>query len=113
MNRLTKSSGNVFADLGLPDSKTLLAKAELVSKIADAITGLHLTQGQAAGRIGLTQPNVSELLRGKFEGFSPGVADSHSRGAGSGRQYHHGVRRAASSATRRALTLHIASWKSP
>jgi predicted XRE-type DNA-binding protein len=70
MNRISKSSGNVFADVGLRDSEALLAKAQLVSKIADAITALDLTQTQTAARIGLTQPKVSDLLRGKFDGFS-------------------------------------------
>ena len=70
MSTITKSSGNVFADIGLPDSEALLAKAKLTSKIADAISALNLTQTQAAARIGLTQPKVSELLRGRFDGFS-------------------------------------------
>ena len=70
MNKITKSSGNVFADLGLPDSEALLAKAKLVSKIADAIAALNLTQTEAAHRIGLTQPKISELLHGKLDGFS-------------------------------------------
>ncbi len=70
MNRISKSSGNVFADVGLADSEALLAKAKLTSKIADAIAALDLTQSQAAERIGLPQPKVSDLLRGKFDGFS-------------------------------------------
>jgi predicted XRE-type DNA-binding protein len=70
MNRISRSSGNVFADVGLPDSEALLAKAKLTSKIADAIAALNLTQSQAAGQIGLTQPKVSDLLRGRFDGFS-------------------------------------------
>ena len=70
MSRLTESSGNVFVDLELLEAETLLAKAKLVSKIADAIAGLQLSQGEVAKRLGLTQPSVSGLLRGKFVGFS-------------------------------------------
>ena len=67
---VTESSGNVFADLGLPDSDELLAKAELVSKISSIIKGRHLTQAQAAEVLGATQPIVSNLLRGRLAGFS-------------------------------------------
>jgi len=70
MSRLTESSGNVFVDLELLEAETLLAKAKLVSKIADAIAGLQLSQGEVAKRLGLTQPSVSGLLRGKFAGLS-------------------------------------------
>jgi predicted XRE-type DNA-binding protein len=70
MNRISKSSGNVFADVGLPDSETLLAKAKLTSKIADAMTALDLPQAEVAMRIGLPQPKISDLLHGRFHGFS-------------------------------------------
>jgi predicted XRE-type DNA-binding protein len=67
---MKRGSGNVFADIGLPDSDALLAKAELTSKIADVIEALDLTQSQVAERTGLPQPKVSSLLRGRFEGIS-------------------------------------------
>ncbi len=68
--KITKSSGNIFADLGLENSQEHQAKAQLVVLISERIETLGLTQGQAATRMGLKQPDVSKLLRGKFEGFS-------------------------------------------
>ena len=61
---------NVFADVGLPNSDALLAKAELTSKIADLNRSIDLTPSQIAARTGLPQPKVSSLLRGRFEGIS-------------------------------------------
>ena len=64
------SSGNVFADLGVPNPEECLAKAKLVQRIADAIAERKLTQAQAADILGIDQPKVSALVRGKREGFS-------------------------------------------
>lgn len=64
------SSGNVFADLGLKDPEELLAKAELVQRIADLIAERKLTQVRAARLLGIDQPKVSALLRGRLDGFS-------------------------------------------
>ena len=64
------SSGNVFADLGLPESDELLAKAALANQIASIVSHRHLTQTEAAGILGTGQPKVSELLAGKLDGFS-------------------------------------------
>jgi predicted XRE-type DNA-binding protein len=64
------SSGNVFADLGVPDPEECLAKAKLVQRIADAIAERKLTQTRAAGIFSVDQPKISALVRGKFEGFS-------------------------------------------
>jgi len=61
---------NVYADLGYPDADEMLVKAQLVSKIAEIIQQRELTQVEAAGLLGLTQPKVSALLRGQFRGFS-------------------------------------------
>ncbi len=66
----TVSSGNVFEDLGLPDAKLHLAKADLVSRISRAIWAMGLTQAQAGKVMGISQPKVSDLLRGDFEGYS-------------------------------------------
>ena len=63
-------SGNVFADLGLPDPEEHLAKAELASRISAAIRQLGLTQTAAAERLGIDQPKVSRLLRGYLTNFS-------------------------------------------
>ena len=69
-NTVIEGSGNVFADLGLPDAEELLAKAHLASAISDIIKGRHLTQKGAAEVLGTTQPKVSNLSNGKLEGFS-------------------------------------------
>lgn len=65
-----RGSGNVFADLGLPDADKLKIKSGLVLEITKAIRHLGLTQEAAARRIGTTQPKVSDLLRGEFSNFS-------------------------------------------
>jgi predicted XRE-type DNA-binding protein len=65
-----KSSGNVFADLGLPDAEERLAKAELARQIDHIIKKKRLTQERAAKILGISQPKVSALLHGKLAGFS-------------------------------------------
>jgi predicted XRE-type DNA-binding protein len=65
-----RGSGNVFADLGLPDADTLLLKAQIVSTIGDLLKEQGLTQTAAARKMGLKQPDVSRLLDGRVEGFS-------------------------------------------
>ena len=64
------SSGNVFADLGLSRPEEALAKAVLVARICDIIAHRKLTQAKAADILGIDQPKVSALLRGKLDGFS-------------------------------------------
>jgi predicted XRE-type DNA-binding protein len=64
------SSGNVFADLGLPESDELIAKAALARMIASIATHRHLTQAETARVLGTTQPKVSDLIAGKLAGFS-------------------------------------------
>lgn len=68
--RSTKSSGNVFADIGVPDAQEHLAKADLVIGIAALIKSKGLSQTAAAKVIGIAQPDLSRLMRGNFEGFS-------------------------------------------
>lgn len=63
-------SGNVFAELDLPDAEERLAKAELARQILNLITERRLTQTQAAELLGIDQPKVSALTRGKLSGFS-------------------------------------------
>lgn len=65
-----KSSGNVFADLGRPDADELLAKAELARALRHVITERALTQAVTAKALGIGQPDVSNLLRGRLAGFS-------------------------------------------
>jgi len=64
------SSGNVFADLAVPGPEECLAKAKLVQRIADIIAERKRTQARAAAILGVDQPKISALVRGKFEGFS-------------------------------------------
>ncbi|MDQ2947727.1 MAG: helix-turn-helix domain-containing protein [Acidobacteriota bacterium] len=66
----TLSSGNVFADLGLPKADDLLAKAELASKIIEQIQRRRLKQVEAAAILGIDQPKISALKQGKLSGFS-------------------------------------------
>jgi predicted XRE-type DNA-binding protein len=65
-----EGSGNVYADLGYPDSDTMLVKARLAAKIAEIVQRRALTQAQTAEILGLTQPKVSALLKGRFRGIS-------------------------------------------
>src|SRR5437667_11589785 len=67
---LEESCGNVFADLGLPNPEELLAKAELAHRIHVLIKQRKLTQRKAAELLGIDQPKVSTLNRGRLEGFS-------------------------------------------
>jgi predicted XRE-type DNA-binding protein len=63
-------SGNIFADLGLPNPEEMLVKAELASKIGEIIAARNLTQMDAAEILGIDQPKVSALIRGRLTGFS-------------------------------------------
>jgi predicted XRE-type DNA-binding protein len=64
------SSGNVFADLGLPDAEQLKIKSGLVIEIMRAVRRLSLTQEQAGRRMGISQAKVSGLMRGDFSNLS-------------------------------------------
>lgn len=68
--RFTPSSGNVFADLGLDEPDILLAKAELARQIVALIRAKKLTQTRAAEILGIDQPKVSHLMRGRLDLFS-------------------------------------------
>src|ERR1700680_1810644 len=63
-------SGNVFADIGLPNADEHLIKAQLVYKIDTLIKQRKLKQMEAAGLFGVKQPDVSKMLRGDFRQFS-------------------------------------------
>jgi predicted XRE-type DNA-binding protein len=63
-------SGNVFADLDLPDAGEHIIKAGLVVKIDRTIRQRHLTQAAAAQILGIDQPKVSAMLAGQFRGYS-------------------------------------------
>lgn len=68
--KVKESSGNVFADLGLPDAEELLTKAKLAHEIARIIERRGLSQAAAAKLLGVDQPKVSALMRGRLAGFS-------------------------------------------
>ncbi|MBK7954088.1 MAG: XRE family transcriptional regulator [Candidatus Accumulibacter sp.] len=65
-----RSSGNVYADLGLADAEKLKIKTGLVIEIRKAMRRLELTQQAAAKRMGITQPKVSDMMRGDFTNLS-------------------------------------------
>jgi predicted XRE-type DNA-binding protein len=68
--RVGPSTGNVFEDLALPRPDLALAKAEIVLRIRRLIEAGGMTQAQAGGLLGLDQSKVSNLMRGRVEGFS-------------------------------------------
>ncbi|MFN0149960.1 MAG: helix-turn-helix domain-containing protein [bacterium] len=65
-----RSSGNVFEDLGIPESAEALAKADIAVLIVGIIDRRGLTQSEAAKILGIDQPSISDLVRGKLRGFS-------------------------------------------
>ncbi len=66
----TVSSGNVFADIGVANSDEVATKADLALEINRLIECRGLTQIEAAKVLGINQPKVSALARGKLDGFS-------------------------------------------
>lgn len=67
---ITKSSGNIFEDLGLADSEEYLVKAKLAYQINHLIQKRGLKQKDASKLLELDQPKISALSRGKLAGFS-------------------------------------------
>jgi predicted XRE-type DNA-binding protein len=67
---VTPSSGNVFADLGFAEPEEHRLKAGLVTKLGDVIRARRLTQTAAARLTGISQPDLSKLLRGRFREIS-------------------------------------------
>ena len=63
-------SGNVFADLSIPNPDQYLAKAELAAKILAIVQRRKLTQSATGKLLGITQSKVSALLNGRLDGFS-------------------------------------------
>ena len=68
-----EGSGNVYTDLGYRDRESMLVKAQLAAKIGEILQRRALTQASAAEILGLTQPKVSDLLKGRFRGISEHV----------------------------------------
>lgn len=67
---ITKSSGNVFADLGLPEADELAAKVDLARAIRHVIEERGLSQRAASPIVGATQPELSHLYQRRLDGFS-------------------------------------------
>jgi predicted XRE-type DNA-binding protein len=67
---VTASSGNVFADLGLPNAEELGTKVRLAASVNAILARRKLTQAAAAKALGVNQPKVSALKGYKLEGFS-------------------------------------------
>jgi predicted XRE-type DNA-binding protein len=65
-----RGSGNVFADIGLPDPEDALAKARLAEAIAQTLQRRRLKQAEAAAIIGVDQPKVSLIVNGRLDGFT-------------------------------------------
>lgn len=70
--RAKDSSGNVFADLGLPNPEQELLKAQLTLQIYKIVKARGLTQAQAGDILGIKQPHVSALMRNRAGNFSVG-----------------------------------------
>jgi predicted XRE-type DNA-binding protein len=70
--KITESSGNVFADLGLPNPEQELMKAKLTLEIYRIVKQRGMTQAEAANALGIKQPHVSLLMRNRAGSFSVG-----------------------------------------
>ena len=70
--KATRSSGNVFRDLGFgpEEAQHLLVRSKLMIEIEKIVKARGLTQAAAAKAMGVSQPRVSDLMRGKVELFS-------------------------------------------
>jgi predicted XRE-type DNA-binding protein len=70
--KMTRSSGNVFKDLGLPaeEAEHLKIRSHMMAHLRELIASRGLTQADAAALFGVTQPRVSDLVRGKIDLFS-------------------------------------------
>ena len=64
------TTGNVLADLGLPCSEDLVARAKLLRNVEDLIKASGMTQKEVAAKLGISQPKVSLLVSGKLSAFS-------------------------------------------
>lgn len=69
-SKVTIGSGKVFADLGLPNAEEEAVRASLVLHLAMELDARGLTQSEAATLLGVDQPTVSRIMRGRFERFS-------------------------------------------
>ena len=70
--KITRSSGNVFRDLGFPpdEAEHLLVRSDLMIKVQKVLASRRLKQADLAKMLRVTQPRVSDLLRGRIDLFS-------------------------------------------
>jgi len=68
--KVEKGSGNIFADLGLPGAEDMLLKSHIVIELRRLIAQRKLTQTAAAKVVGVSQADLSKILRGHFRGYS-------------------------------------------
>ena len=70
--KITKGSGNVFHDLGFPEgeAQNLLLRSDLMIRIEKIVKDGGMTQQEAAKALGITQPRLNALLKGKISDFS-------------------------------------------
>jgi len=70
--KMERGSGNVFLDIGFPrdEAQNLHLRSELMSRIERFVRSSGLTQKECAARMGVTQPRLNDLLKGKIEKFS-------------------------------------------
>ena len=66
----TRTRTNIYAELGFPDAQAMLVKAQLVAQIEGILRARGWTQQEAARVLGMTQPKLSNMLRGQFRGIS-------------------------------------------
>jgi predicted XRE-type DNA-binding protein len=69
-HKVEESCGNIFEDLGMEDPEKCLVKAELARKISVAIEEMGLTQAAAAALLGVDQPTLSAIVRGRLQRYS-------------------------------------------
>jgi predicted XRE-type DNA-binding protein len=69
-SKIGKGSGNIFVDLGLPDAEDMLLKSNIVIELRRLISQRKLTQTAAAKLVGVSQADLSKILRGQFRGYS-------------------------------------------
>jgi predicted XRE-type DNA-binding protein len=67
---ITRGSGNVFADLGMPDAVDRQTKTRLAMALNELLKARHLKQGESARLLGVPQPKVSALANYRLDGFS-------------------------------------------
>ncbi|MGD1919749.1 MAG: helix-turn-helix domain-containing protein [Pleurocapsa sp.] len=68
--KFTRSSGNVFADMGLPDADELLTRAKLGAAVRNILENRNLKQQEIARLLNIKQPEVSNIMQGKYHLFS-------------------------------------------